>query len=144
MLKFLGQLILSFVITNWVYSELCLFYPPTQQIGVRLTRVLRLPTHNEWSAIADSSEARRLDKEITRTLGSSAYLSSIGPGHSVRGLWNQGPGKFFSQLFGTKGTVSVLSACESKAAGGFFVCPGLYQSFGGEILYLVPSRIESF
>ena len=52
MLRFFGYTLLSIVLTNWIYSELVLFFPETKTLCKNFFEVVRIPTHDEWPEIA--------------------------------------------------------------------------------------------
>lgn len=66
MIHHLGTLVVSFLVTNWIYSEIVFFCPQIEPYAIRIAQVLRIPTHNEWPEIAGSKEAQALSKEIDR------------------------------------------------------------------------------
>jgi hypothetical protein len=59
-LLFIGSIIL----TNWLYAESVLFIPSVEPYFTRIAQVFRLPTHNEWPAMADSKEAQELERQL--------------------------------------------------------------------------------
>lgn len=69
MLQQIGVLIVSFLVTNWIYSEILLFVPQVEPYTKKIVRVARIPTHDEWPAIADSGEAARLSRQVHQFLG---------------------------------------------------------------------------
>ena len=63
-LKFVLRVFLGLIITNWIYSEINLFVPkfiPTMQ---KVLNVVRIPTHDEWPAIAAGAGVPEIDKSI--------------------------------------------------------------------------------
>lgn len=64
MVRFLGAFVLSLMISNWIYAEFLLFVPQAQPYISRSMSFLSIPTHNEWSSIANAPGAESLGDEI--------------------------------------------------------------------------------
>lgn len=88
MINTIGKLLLSFMITGWIYAECVLLFPPTEQIGRRFVQVFSIPTHDKWPAIAASPEAKRLggDLEVLLDKTIGKRFNIFGP--RVKDLWN--------------------------------------------------------
>lgn len=97
----LGTLLVTFLITNWIYSELVLLYPPVDTFTKQMYRTVRIPTHNEWSDLTDNRYAVLLDRNVRsglRQVSPSApvrYFQIFDD--RVRELWRTGK---VSALFG--------------------------------------------
>ena len=99
MIKFLGHLLLSFAIGNWIYSEICLIYPPAEVIGRRFAQVVHIPTHDKWAGIANSKRADQIEQEIYTGLspfiGERALFSK-----DVISLWERSTNEVVRYMFG--------------------------------------------
>ena len=97
----LGTLLVTFLITNWIYNELVLLYPPVDSFTKEMYRTVRIPTHDRWGDLTDSRLAARVDRNVR------AGLREVSPSapvryfqifdQRVRDLWNSGS---VSALFG--------------------------------------------
>ena len=67
MLKYIAGFIFSFLITNWCYSEICLFLPGFDKFARSVYQEVRIPTHNHWQAIFTNSS----DSEFKGKIGSA-------------------------------------------------------------------------
>lgn len=99
----IGTLLATFLITNWIYSELVLLYPPVDTFTKQMYHTVRIPTHNEWEALSDPRMAARVDsnvraglKEVSRSAPARYYEIFD---KRVRDLWRSGD---VTALFGSK------------------------------------------
>ena len=67
------KVVISFLITNWIYSEAVLFYPPLHDFSQSVYQAVKIPTHDQWPAIASSEDATRLATDIDSWFGSNAF-----------------------------------------------------------------------
>jgi hypothetical protein len=81
--KVLG-FVLSLVVSNWIYSEAVLIYPDVERAVRDFFAVVRIPTHNEWPAIASSPDAAKLRADMSKALGLKAGASALPTRGSVR------------------------------------------------------------
>ena len=88
MINTLAKLLLSFMITGWIYAECVLIYPPLESIGSRFVRVFSIPTHDKWPAIASSPEAKKLGGDLESLLGKTVGKQRSIFGPRVKQLWN--------------------------------------------------------
>ena len=147
MVKILGHIILSFAITNWIYSELCLLYPPTEQLGNRIVEVVRIPTHDEWPKIANSKEAKvlskQIDSQVMELTGGQLFDSE------VIESWEGRSGSMVRKIFGVKkrGGKHHVYECQNCARVGeasylsgdqFFVWPTKFERFQGRSFVRIP------
>ncbi|MCB0352802.1 MAG: hypothetical protein KDD64_04730 [Bdellovibrionales bacterium] len=72
MFGFLGKFFLSLLITNWIISEIAIFFPPIITFTDEVTETLALPTHTEWPEIVEPERARKLSFEIAGLFDSSS------------------------------------------------------------------------
>lgn len=72
MVEKLGKIALSFLISNWIYSETMLLFPQLKPYAQRVIDVAKIPTHNEWPGIVRSKNAKRLNSDINNYLAKSA------------------------------------------------------------------------
>lgn len=77
MLQYLGALVLSFVVTNWIYAEALLFMPSLGPVSERIISVLKIPTHDEWPDIMNSKSAKNLGREVDQVLGESQFSDKM-------------------------------------------------------------------
>lgn len=93
-LGFFARFFASFLISNWIYSEIVLLYPPFDSFAKTVYRSARIPTHDKWDQLADSRAAEALATEIegglvrnSREVGDAfgAFFDS-----RIRQLWTEG------------------------------------------------------
>jgi len=72
MFQQIGMLLFSLMITNWIYSEVVLFFPSVAPMTERVFEVARIPTHNEWPEIQNSQEAKELKEDLNGILDISS------------------------------------------------------------------------
>jgi hypothetical protein len=77
MIERLGKIALSFLVTNWIYSEALLFFPQLRPITKRIIAVAKIPTHNEWGGIANSRAGAALGADINHYLEHSALRNTF-------------------------------------------------------------------
>lgn len=115
-LGFLARFFASFLISNWIYSEVVLFYPPFDSFAKTVYRTAQLPTHDKWGDLADPEAAGMLAAEIEGGLArhsrsaSEAFSSFFD--ERIRQLWNAGSlmlAGHSSVLSGVKSDPSFLS-----------------------------------
>lgn len=86
------KVLLSLLITNWIYAEIVLFCPAVDDFVSRVIAVLAIPTHDKWPDIANSPEAKRLGRELEDSV--IANSGSFGGGSewfdlaSLRARWH--------------------------------------------------------
>ena len=100
MFKYLGHFLVGLLLTNWLYSELILIVPEAEHISNRVSQVVKLPTHNEWPAIANSPRAVQLNSEINQSLSRVLPGRSRVFGPKVSHLWKQRVSPRVARLFG--------------------------------------------
>jgi len=99
MIQFAGKLLISFLISNWVYCEVVLFVPPVGKIGERFMQVAKIPTHDEWPAIASSPRARALNSSLNVTMVGLTGESSGIFGPAINHLWSAKTSRRVARLF---------------------------------------------
>lgn len=112
MFQLFSKFLISFLITNWIYSEVVLFVPSLENFVVSLYRTLQIPTHDKWPEIAKSSHALALEKDLYKSVrGVDTWLNPFSSlfDRGVRVLWHnkhsvqsEGP---LVQAFGDKGSL---------------------------------------
>lgn len=88
------RLAISFLVTNWIYSEAVLFCPPLDSFAQKVYRSSKLPTHDKWGKLADSRSADALgltiEREITKSAPDLGFSFASFFDRNVRTLWSQG------------------------------------------------------
>ena len=94
MFNFLIKVFVSLLITNWIYSEICLFLPKFDTFVKNVYHTVRIPTHNEWPAIMDDGPANRLEAMIAQSFnGLAPQKANALPvvfNSRVKAAWNHG------------------------------------------------------
>ncbi|RMG42926.1 MAG: hypothetical protein D6719_05020 [Candidatus Dadabacteria bacterium] len=83
MVQTLGKIIISLMITNWLYQEATILVPKFDRFARNIYQTVRIPTHNEWPAIMRKGPAALLEHRVT-----SRYPGLVN--REVRKLWNSG------------------------------------------------------
>ncbi|MCB0334847.1 MAG: hypothetical protein KDD62_01035 [Bdellovibrionales bacterium] len=71
-MKHVAALLISFLVTNWMYAEFLLLFPQVEPYCKRFMEVVKLPTHDEWSPILTSVEGKQLRSELHEFLSGPA------------------------------------------------------------------------
>lgn len=72
------KILVSFVLTNWIYSEAILFYPPLEDATKTVYQTVRIPTHDQWPSFSEAKEAKKYATNVDSWFGSGQITSSIG------------------------------------------------------------------
>lgn len=87
-----ARFFLSFLVSNWIYSEVVLLCPPVDRYAKDLYQSTKLPTHDKWDRIADNSVADKLGLDLERQISATsphAGLSFSGFFDAgIKDLWN--------------------------------------------------------
>lgn len=110
---FLGMLtrfFLSFLVSNWIYSEAVLLFPPLDPVAKKVYQTAQIPTHDKWGAIAAPGAAQRLANDIDvavarNTPSFGASLSSFFD-QQVRSIWKTGSFQSVGNFLGSSTRVS--------------------------------------
>jgi hypothetical protein len=108
-LGFLGRFLLSFMVSNWIYSEAVLLCPSLDIFAKRVYQTAKIPTHDKWGEIASNPEAGEMDRGMQE--GVRAAAPGLGESlanffdEKVRAIWNAG---------GMSGIFSMTSAGDSR------------------------------
>lgn len=94
LLGFLGRFFMGFLVSNWIYSEAVLFFPPLEPVAKQMYKSTQLPTHDKWGDIASPEAAQRLAADIDTTVARNTpgffhSFSSFFDGQ-VRSIWKTG------------------------------------------------------
>ncbi len=71
MLRFFAGALLSFLITNWIYSEIVLIAPEVGPLSKRAMQIIKIPTHDEWNGISRSSGSSQMALDIDNLIAAS-------------------------------------------------------------------------
>jgi hypothetical protein len=126
MIQQIGMLLVSFLITNWIYSEAMLLFPRLEPITNRVIQVARIPTHNEWGGIAQSQEAKKLHRQI------NAFLKIESP--KKLAVKNNTAVKLANQKVPPAKDLGRFIKANFRIAPNKSVA-GLFDRGGGELLY---------
>ncbi len=88
MIHFAFKLLVSFLISNWIYSELCLSVPHFRSTSEMVYANVKIPTHDQWSAITDSAGSAQLDSTLRSTVASIAPNAQVFDSRTTS-LWDQ-------------------------------------------------------
>jgi hypothetical protein len=93
-LGLIARFFLSFLVSNWVYSEAVLLCPPLDPIAKTVYQRAKIPTHNQWGEIVSSHNAEHLERDIEGVIAKNSpafgfSLSSISD-KQLRNIWNSG------------------------------------------------------
>jgi hypothetical protein len=83
------KLLISFLVTNWVYSELVLLCPPLETFAEKVYATLKIPTHDRWPAIAKSSGADRLASDLEHSFHQVGFNPLGVFDTDVKSLWDK-------------------------------------------------------
>lgn len=61
-------LFLSFMVTDWVYSEASLFFPKFEELCRTIYEEVRIPTHPEWDDVAIGPRMAALEEDVVAGL----------------------------------------------------------------------------
>lgn len=73
-----AKMLVSFLVSNWIYAEVCYFFPSVDTFVRTVYSQMQIPTHEKWGPIIKSSGGKRLGYEVSGTLRDSG-LSSVFP-----------------------------------------------------------------
>jgi hypothetical protein len=72
----LAKMFISFLLSNWLYSEICYFFPSFDDHARRFYKAVQVPTHDKWPDIANSPDGRKLGKQIYSGVESSGLSNT--------------------------------------------------------------------
>lgn len=73
-----AKMLVSILVSNWIYAEICFFFPSVDTFVRTLYSQMQIPTHEKWGPILDSSGGKRLGHEVGGTLRETG-LASVFP-----------------------------------------------------------------
>lgn len=102
----LAKMIVSFLISNWIYSEICYFIPSVDTLVKRVYNQVQIPTHDKWEPILTSSGGKKLGHKIKKDVNASGlsrtWPFSIISDESLKHVWNSGGMRSLTSLFDGK------------------------------------------
>ncbi len=112
----IARFFVSFLVSNWIYSEVVLLCPPVDRYAKDLYQASKLPTHDKWGRIASNSAADRLGLDLERQISTTSPRAGLSFARffddSIRELWSS---KSLQSVFAVFGDNS-LSALPSQRA----------------------------
>ena len=131
MLQHIGKVVVSLLITNWIYAEAVLLFPPIKPYSERVLQVLRIPTHDEWPGIISSPSARVLRADVDSFLRGSGLrgtFRAIGVlDEKVLQAVGQGRGSTAEKTLVREHPYRSGSEAFDNTSGGYI--PGGYEAF---------------
>ena len=101
---FFAKMLISFLVSNWIFAEICFFFPSFDANMRRLYQIVQIPTHDKWAPIMQSSSGRELGHQIGNRVESSglgrAWPFSLIQDEKLAGLWQKGSLRNIGNLFG--------------------------------------------
>jgi hypothetical protein len=70
------KMLLSLLVSNWLYTEICYFIPGFDAFARRTINSMAIPRHDQWIDIARSAEGSKLAHSIDSSLRSSGFTAS--------------------------------------------------------------------
>ena len=93
-LGLLTRFFLSFLVSNWIYSEAVLFFPPLAPVAEKVFQTTQIPTHNKWHSIASAEGADRLASDVERAMAQNTPWLGVSFStffdRQVRSIWKAG------------------------------------------------------
>jgi hypothetical protein len=118
----LAKMFISFLLSNWLYSEICYFFPSFDDHARRFYKAVQVPTHDKWPDIANSPDGRQLGRQIYSGVENSGLsntwlvgsfldpkLSRVWNNSGLSGLFT-GSGSTHSEMYLTGEAVFVREA----------------------------------